>query len=298
MVCLVVIFPQLIGAVAKTSSNPIRNQIAMRSIGHELLKESGNDTSQLAVVQQNGSDYTIALGDDFHFIPDSLMKTVNRIMATSGISSKYFVQMYNCDSSELVYGYGFDARSRAAAMPCLGRFQPRDCYKLTISLNDVPADSVQASIPTENATPELESDQASSTASQLALVFVMVGLVMLYSWNNKKLKKAEEASSNHINIGKYQFDIRHLKLIHDNEVDELTSKEADLLLLLFQHINETVERSTILKEVWEDEGSYDGRTLDVYISKLRKKLESDPSIKIINVRGVGYKLAVSVRPVD
>jgi DNA-binding response OmpR family regulator len=74
---------------------------------------------------------------------------------------------------------------------------------------------------------------------------------------------------------------------------ELTSKEADLLLVLHESANKTVEREMILKRVWGDEGDYVGRTLDVFISKLRKRLEFDPSIKIINTRGVGYKLAVS-----
>jgi DNA-binding response OmpR family regulator len=55
-------------------------------------------------------------------------------------------------------------------------------------------------------------------------------------------------------------------------------------------VNSTVEREHILKTIWGDEGSYIGRTLDVFISKLRKRLEADTKVKIVNVRGVGYKL--------
>jgi DNA-binding response OmpR family regulator len=63
--------------------------------------------------------------------------------------------------------------------------------------------------------------------------------------------------------------------------------------LLNNTVNNTVEKEIILKEVWGDEGDYVGRTLDVFISKLRKKLESDDKVKIVNVRGVGYKLVVN-----
>ena len=59
-------------------------------------------------------------------------------------------------------------------------------------------------------------------------------------------------------------------------------------------VNTTVERDVILNMVWGDEGDYVGRTLDVFISKLRKKLEADSSVKIVNIRGVGYKLVTEV----
>ena len=65
-----------------------------------------------------------------------------------------------------------------------------------------------------------------------------------------------------------------------------------MLSLLYASVNETVNKETLLNKVWGDEGDYVGRTLDVYISKLRKKLESDTSIKLKNIRGVGYKLIV------
>jgi DNA-binding response OmpR family regulator len=78
-----------------------------------------------------------------------------------------------------------------------------------------------------------------------------------------------------------------------NEVVKLTSKETDLLLLLHTSANSTLERELILKAVWGNEADYVGRTLDVFISKLRKKLDADSSLKIVNVRGVGYKLILN-----
>jgi DNA-binding winged helix-turn-helix (wHTH) protein len=280
--------------MAQVYTHDVRTQIAMRSIGHELLRQSGNDTTQLAAIEQKGRDYTIALGNDFHFVPDSLVKTVDAVIASYGISQNYFVQVFTCGSDEMAYGYGFDINDSSMNTPCLGRFQPRDCYTLTISLIDKKSEPKNTEAKdVSKVGNEVASDKASSVVSQLLLVFVMIGLVALYSWNNKRLEKSEANMTNHITLGRYIFDFRHLKLSIDGSTSDLTSKEADLLVLLFQHLNETVERGDILKEVWGDEGSYDGRTLDVYISKLRKKLELDPAIKIINVRGVGYKMAVS-----
>ena len=81
-------------------------------------------------------------------------------------------------------------------------------------------------------------------------------------------------------------------LIRQEKTIELTSKESDLLNLLYESVNNTVDRETILNKVWGDEGDYVGRTLDVYVSKLRKKLENDSTIQLKNIRGIGYKLIV------
>ena len=93
---------------------------------------------------------------------------------------------------------------------------------------------------------------------------------------------------------KQQLEKTEFELIKSTEKEktELSSKEADLLMLLYSSLNQTLERETILNKVWGDEGDYVGRTLDVFISKLRKKLEQDPEIKIVNVRGVGYKMVI------
>ena len=81
-------------------------------------------------------------------------------------------------------------------------------------------------------------------------------------------------------------------LVYEGERVNMTTRESDLLHLLYKSINNTVKKEHILKEIWGDEGSYDGRTLDVFISKLRKKLAYDPRVKLVNVKGVGYKMVI------
>ncbi len=73
---------------------------------------------------------------------------------------------------------------------------------------------------------------------------------------------------------------------------ELTTKENQVLKILASNLNETLSRDQLQKEVWEDEGIFVGRSLDVFIFKLRKKLEVDPGIRIVNVHGKGYKLDI------
>jgi DNA-binding response OmpR family regulator len=75
---------------------------------------------------------------------------------------------------------------------------------------------------------------------------------------------------------------------------ELTAKENKLLLIFARSPNTVIERGRLQKEIWEDEGVIVGRSLDMFISKLRKKLEGDLSIQLINIHGKGYKLEVNV----
>jgi DNA-binding response OmpR family regulator len=81
--------------------------------------------------------------------------------------------------------------------------------------------------------------------------------------------------------------------IINEKIIELTGTETRVLLIFAASPNETIERSRLQKEIWEDEGVIVGRSLDMFISKLRKKLELDPNIKIVVIRGKGYKLEIS-----
>ncbi len=93
-------------------------------------------------------------------------------------------------------------------------------------------------------------------------------------------------------IGHYQFDIPRLLLQYGNVEKSLTQKEAEVLKLLYQHKDRVLKREEILRSVWGDDDYFMGRSLDVFISKLRKYLKEDPSIQIVNYHGVGFRLEV------
>ena len=93
-------------------------------------------------------------------------------------------------------------------------------------------------------------------------------------------------------LGSYIFDApRHL-LKKNNESRKLTSKEDDLLLLLCENMNETLERSVALRKVWYEDSYFNARSMDVYITKLRKYFKDEPKVELLNVHGVGFKLMV------
>ena len=91
-------------------------------------------------------------------------------------------------------------------------------------------------------------------------------------------------------LGKYVFDHRKQTLSTDESVVKLTTKESELLRLLCNNANDVLERNFALKTIWIDDNYFNARSMDVYITKLRKHLKDEPSVEIINVHGKGYKL--------
>ena len=103
-----------------------------------------------------------------------------------------------------------------------------------------------------------------------------------------KGKKSKESTVYH--IGQFTFDTQKQLLCIGEEQRKLTTKENELLALLCSHANEILQRDFALKTIWIDDNYFNARSMDVYITKLRKHLKDDPKIEIINIHGKGYKL--------
>lgn len=91
-------------------------------------------------------------------------------------------------------------------------------------------------------------------------------------------------------IGRFSFDTQKQLLVIDGNQTKLTTKESELLALLCAHMNEILQRDFALKTIWIDDNYFNARSMDVYITKLRKHLKHDPAVEIINIHGKGYKL--------
>lgn len=104
------------------------------------------------------------------------------------------------------------------------------------------------------------------------------------------VKKDEEPI---INIGKYVFDRNMQTLSLGEDKRKLTTKESELLGILCDHVNDVLPRELALNKIWEDDNRVYARSMDVYITKLRKYLREDENVEIINVHGEGYKLVVA-----
>lgn len=98
--------------------------------------------------------------------------------------------------------------------------------------------------------------------------------------------------TNEYKLGKFTFDTQKQLLIIDGKVTKLTTKECELLTLLAQNANNILERNYALKTIWVEDNYFNARSMDVYITKLRKLLKDDPNVEIINIHGKGYKLII------
>lgn len=108
----------------------------------------------------------------------------------------------------------------------------------------------------------------------------------------KRLPKAEIGDKTSFKIGLFDFDSSRRLLKGGKEEIKLTTKESDLLRLLAVFVNQLLEREVALNEVWGNNSYFAGRSMDVYIAKLRKYLKDDPNIEIQNIHGTGFKLVV------
>jgi DNA-binding response OmpR family regulator len=111
------------------------------------------------------------------------------------------------------------------------------------------------------------------------------------------IRRATEAKSTDTDnpiykIGKLTFDYNRQLLIAAGTEQKLTSKESELLKMLCDHMNEVLDRTVALNRIWQDDSYFNARSMDVYITKLRKYLKEDPSIELLNVHGIGFKLVV------
>lgn len=108
----------------------------------------------------------------------------------------------------------------------------------------------------------------------------------------RRVKSKEQKNLTRFQLGKFTFDTQRQILIFGKEQTRLTTKESELLTLLCIHTNDVLERDLALKTIWMDDNYFNARSMDVYITKLRKLLKDDPDIKINNVHGRGYRLIV------
>jgi DNA-binding response OmpR family regulator len=106
-------------------------------------------------------------------------------------------------------------------------------------------------------------------------------------------EKSEEEKQTHFKVGRYDFDYTSQMISIDDVHQKLSTKEAELLRLLCLRKNEVLTREEALLNIWHDDNYFNGRSMDVFLSKIRKYLKDDPNVEIINVHGRGYKLLIN-----
>jgi DNA-binding winged helix-turn-helix (wHTH) protein len=256
--------------------------ITVRSIGHELLLATQDSTSRILPVKQlSRGIFQLEFQNDFGFMPDNLVKIVGANLEKLQLPLNYLVNVFDCKTHEMVYAFEINP-NRKDIIPCLGRVQPVGCYSIQIAFVDM-------------------GTKATAFRKYTPYAAGMVALALLVLVGRQGLtRKSKETNSTglidstqQVVIGNTHFFPTQLKLVINRETIELSKKETQLLEILAAQPNELISRERLLKQVWEDAGVFTGRSLDMFISKLRKKLKADPSLAITNVHGQGYKLEVS-----
>jgi hypothetical protein len=266
-------------------------EVSLRMIGHHVLLSSGDSISRILPIKKEDDRYRIQFESEFEFYPGELVNTINQVVNETSMSTSYIVEVEKCETGEVVYSYEMNDLEQTDIIPCKSRVQPKSCYSLLFTLMGPGEPIVSLHDVTQGPSNGSSSKAGQVTYSILSLLLVFMLGAFVFLWRRRRNSIVDP---NLIPLGEYQFDKRNTELLFENQRTELTGKEADLLLLLYKAVNTSVEREVILNKVWGDEGDYVGRTLDVFISKLRKKFEADPKVKIVNIRGVGYKLVIGV----
>jgi DNA-binding winged helix-turn-helix (wHTH) protein len=255
--------------------NP-KNEIILREIGHELLISSKDSTSKVLPIKMlSANEFQIKFENKFSFSPDSLVAIVQKNLGESTFPKEYSLNVFKCSSKEVSYGFLVSIKDKETIIPCIGRNMPNGCYIINIKF-----------IPTN--TFFLNSKILFFTF--LLLVFS----VLFWFISNRKKEKLfyQKECSKSIQIGKYFFYHEQHYVEYEDVKILLTLKESKLLYIFFTSPNEIIARNILQREVWENEGVIVTRSLDMFISKLRKKLNKDPFLNIINIHGIGYKLEI------
>lgn len=252
-----------------------RREVLLRRIGHEILLQSGDSTSRVLPIKKIAeNEYQISFEKEFTFQPDSLVNTTQRLLTKDYFESDYVVNVINCNNSSITYGYALSKNKKDDIVACVGRKQPRACYIISIKFKPIGKFAVSYKY---------------FLGGLLFLAFI--GFVF---WKLKyKNDLLNDGHKKLLTFGSVVFDAEKRQLAINERRIDLTATETRLLLIFALSPNKTIERSRLQKEIWEDEGVIVGRSLDMFISKLRKKLEHDSNINIVVIRGKGYKLEVN-----
>ncbi|MBP6758464.1 MAG: response regulator transcription factor [Flavobacterium sp.] len=253
-----------------------KNEILLRKIGDELLKSSNDSTSKVLPIKIiSDNEFQIRFENKFSFSPDSLVAIVEKNMERSTFPTEYSVNVLKCSSEEVVYGFLISSNEKNIIIPCIGRSLPSGCYSISIKF-----------IPTN-------TFFFNTKILFFTFLLLVLSVIFWFILNRKKEKFHQKESVKNIQIGKYFFYHEQHYVQYEDVKIVLTAKESKLLYIFFTSPNEIIDRNILQKEVWENEGVIVTRSLDMFISKLRKKLNKDPLVNIVNIHGIGYKFEIN-----
>jgi DNA-binding winged helix-turn-helix (wHTH) protein len=261
----------------KEDTFPELVKIALRDAGNKLLLTNQDSTSLILPIKEvEASKFELSFQKALTINPDSLVAIVGKSFQKANLPSEYQIEVKQCEDFEVAYSFLKNATQEKSIIPCSGRFLPQKCYTIEVRF--------------------LEKIATSNTKFIWILLFIGSSVMAFVFFSKPKKEKHSDltnANEHRISIGKFEFYPEENKLIVASTEIPLSKKEAELLTVFVANPNKVIKREELSKKVWEDHGVFVGRSLDTYISKLRKKLSDDASIKLTNVHGIGYMLELN-----
>lgn len=245
-------------------------QYQSRLITHELLKACGDSSSVIGPVKLINQRYRVDISQAWQPHPDSLIAVLRDLQWQQ--HEPALISIIRLADSAEMYSYVLGDELNPDA--CLGRQYPPDLYRVEIAWTD------------KSKVLEGQEPKAESKAWIYLLIALFVGLLGGYYLSTRKISQNQENEE-------LVFDTDKMQLRFGDKDFELSAKEFDLLYLLYKNKNQTLSREQLLEEVWDNPSDYLGRTLDVFVSRLRKKCAPITSFEIVSVRGVGYRLTTN-----
>lgn len=246
-------------------------KIALRQVGNQLLLSNKDSTSLVLPIKKVDENiYKISFEKELKFEPSTLVVAIKKNFKKLTISSNYRVEVIQCLDNEVAYSYEINIDKEKTIIPCAGRFLPGKCYIIKIEF--------------------LGENVYKNRLLFYFFIPIIIGFLYLIFFN-KKIHKTNK-NEKYTVLGAFIFYPEQNKLVKKAKEITLSKKECELLAIFIANANQVIKREELTKRVWEDNGVIVGRSLDTYISKLRKKLQEDSSIKLINIHGIGYKLEV------
>jgi hypothetical protein len=273
--------------------------IMIRDLGHQLLLQAGDRTSRvLPVIEIKEGIFQLTFEHQLSFDHDTLIALTQRLLTKEQFPAGYMVTVHDCNpvgpdsyrEDEIIYGFRINY-TRPDILACKGRSEPKGCYTIEFAFIDFYETPVNY--------PFIGIAGSMLVLSTLVLLIGRFGkhAVALPLRNQDHSIIKESVTSELAPLGKFLFDVKNQRLLLEGEVISLTDKECRILELLNANFGELTPREALL-QIWIDEGVVTGRSLDMFVSKLRKKLSADPYLRITNIHGKGYKLEISGKQVS
>lgn len=254
-----------------------RVKISLRDVGNKLLLSYKDSTSLVLPVKEvSRSKYELSFQSQLSFEPTKLVSIVEDSFSKAKLPAAYRVEVIQCADGEVGYSYQMTEMEESTIIPCAGRLLPINCYTIQVRFT------------------EIKSSSFSISTFIYGLIFIIFILMELFFFKKKQPEKPKKHFETYESIGSFHFYPTQNKLVKQLMEISLSKKECELLQIFIANPNQIVTRDELTKKVWEDNGVIVGRSLDTYISKLRKKLKDDETIKLTNIHGVGYKLEIDV----